>query len=370
MGLVYKLPNLFDEDGSSSLPWPIEMSLPLKKLRLPAEWENQSSILISWPHKDSDWCDMLHEVTLCYKEIVKAIIKVEKLIIVAPDISLPQNELKDLDNTNIVYLEIPTNDTWARDFGGIIVEEADKLQLIDFKFNGWGLKFASDKDNLITSRMFDKNIFNASYLNQLSFVLEGGSIESDGKDTILTTSECLLSKNRNGAFTKLDIEQYIKWIFGMKRVLWLDHGFLEGDDTDSHIDTLARFANENTIMYIKCEDQTDSHYKELLEMEKQLSMFKTSNNTPYKLVPLPFPNPIFDEDGNRLPATYANFLIMNRQVLVPTYNQPENDEKALNIFKEVFPDRDIIGIDCNALIKQHGSLHCITMQFPYRSIKD
>lgn len=371
MGLVYKISNLqFMEDGSNAFPWAVEMTLPIKPKRLPAEWEKQSAILMALPHPETDWNYMLDEVQECYKNIIKSISSSEKLIIAAPDINYAKRILADVENDSIIYFEVPTNDTWARDFGAITTETKNGFEIIDFKFNGWGLKFASDKDNLVTISMNQNNIFNGSYNNQLSFVLEGGSIESDGNGTIMTTSECLLSKNRNGNFAKMDIEEYIKWIFGAKRVLWIENGYLRGDDTDSHVDTLARFINETTIAYVKCEDVNDEHFEELRKMEEQIKSFRTLKNEPYNTVALPMPDSIFDEDGNRLPATYANFLIMNDKVLVPIYGQKEKDEEALNKLQAAFHKNKVIGIDCNALIKQHGSLHCVTMQFPYGSINN
>lgn len=332
--------------------------------RFPAEWESQSSILLSWPHKETDWDYMLNEVTECFVHIASAIIKDEHLIIVTPNISKTKKSLAHIDISNISFYEIDTNDTWARDFGAITVLNNEGPIICDFKFNGWGLKFASNFDNLITSKLFERGAFNAEYSNHLNFVLEGGSIESDGKGTILTTSECLLSKNRNGAFDKNEIEQYLKSSLGAKQVLWLDHGALEGDDTDSHIDTLARLAPNDVIYYVGIDDLNDSHYDGLKKMEKQLMSFRTIDGNPYNLIKLPHPNPIYDENGDRLPATYANFLIMNHQILVPTYGQPINDEVALKLLQIAFPNYKIIGIDCRALIKQHGSLHCVTMQFP------
>ena len=237
----------------------------------------------------------------------------------------------------------------------------------DFKFNGWGLKFAADKDNLITSRLFDSGMFKGEYSNNLNFVLEGGSIESDGKGTLLTTRECLLSKNRNGQSSKEEIQAYLEKVFGISRVLWLDHGYLSGDDTDSHIDTLARLAPNDTILYVSTDDERDEHFTELKAMECQRQSFTTADGAKYKLLPLPLPTPIF-ADGERLPATYANFLIGNGFVLVPIYGQESNDSEAMSIISSAFPDRKVLGVDCRALIKQHGSLHCVTMQFPKNSL--
>ena len=235
--------------------------------------------------------------------------------------------------------------------------------LLDFRFNGWGQKFASNLDNQICRRMAESGIMNGKYKNCLDFVLEGGSIESDGCGTLLTTTACLTAPNRNEPLDKDLIEEHLKQVFNLKRVLWLDYGYLAGDDTDSHIDTLARFCSEDTIAYVQCNDKKDEHYDELKKMEMQLKTFRTLEGEPYRLIPLPMTNPVY-EDGERLPATYANFLIMNEVVLYPKYNQLEKDTLAAEQLKKAFPTRNIIGINCEPLIRQHGSLHCVTMQFP------
>jgi agmatine deiminase len=270
--------------------------------------------------------------------------------------------MKDLPQDNIRYAIAPTNDTWARDHGGIGVLDGDKPLLLDFVFNGWGLKFAADKDNLITSVLAQQDVFKAPKVHG-GLVLEGGALESDGQGTLLTTTECLLSPNRNPHLSQLQIEQELKRLLGLDRILWLNHGFLEGDDTDSHIDTLARFCTPDTIAYVKCSDPEDVHYGALQAMEIELKGLVKKDGSPYTLVPLPWPDACFASDGHRLPATYANFLIINEAVLVPTYRVSQ-DAEALSVLQTVFPDRKIIGIDCRPLIEQHGSLHCVTMQYP------
>lgn len=337
---------------------------------LPAEWEEQSGVQLTWPHAATDWKHMLKEVQSCFAEIAKEISRREKLLIVAPNIESVKKQIQSKVNIeNICFFECDTNDTWARDHGGIsILDKNGNASIIDFKFNGWGMKFAAHKDNLITGKAFRSGLFNAQYINCLNFVIEGGSIESDGKGTLLTTSECLLSPNRNGGWDKEQIEEYLKTTLGMSRVLWLDYGFLEGDDTDSHIDTLARFCPNDTIVYVQCNDPKDSHYESLKKMESQLQSFRTKENKPFRLLPLPMADKIVF-DNEQLPATYANFLIINNAVLYPTYNQPENDRRAAEVLATAFPDREIVGIDCRALIKQHGSLHCVTMQYPKNVIK-
>lgn len=332
---------------------------------LPAEWELQSGIQLTWPHEATDWAYMLEEVQACFIQLAREISQRERLLIVAPQTEKVKKQLQEnqISLDKICLVECLTNDTWARDHGAITRLDTDGPTLLDFKFNGWGLKFAADKDNLITRCLVEKKVLTGLYENHLNFALEGGSIESDGCGTLLTTSECLLSLNRNGEMNRIEIENYLRSVFHIKQVLWLDHGYLAGDDTDSHIDTLARLCPGNTIVYVQCRDTKDEHYEALRQMEEQLKTFRTINGEPYRLLPLPMTDPIM-EDGERLPATYANFLIMNTAVLYPTYNQPEHDVLAKNILQEAFPGYEIVGIDCRALIKQHGSLHCVTMQYP------
>lgn len=340
---------------------------------LPSEWHPQSAIQLTWPHENTDWEYMLEEVTACFVVLATEIMKRQKLIIVCANKDVVKYELKEqsIYFDNLQLIELPSNDTWARDHGGISIFNNNKKQIYDFTFNGWGLKFASNFDNQITRGLFANNIINndVDIVNKKNFTLEGGAIESDGKGTLLTTSECLLSPNRNSYFSKEEIENYLKEIFGLNRVLWLDYGYLAGDDTDSHIDTLARFCDEHTIAYVKCEDRNDEHYDALLKMEKQLKSFVDYEGNPYYLIPLPMATPVYDEDNERLPATYANFLIMNDAVLLPFYNDKVKDEEARIQLQKAFPTREIIGIDCSVLIRQHGSLHCVTMQYPEGVIK-
>lgn len=332
-------------------------------LFLPAEWADYKAVLLAWPHKDTDWSYMLSQVQSTVVDIVRNVVASGlKVVIVAPDCSEAQSRLGDLSES-VFFFDVPTNDTWTRDYGVITCKRHDnQLVLCDFKFNGWGLKFPADKDNLVTRAMFDSRLLDGEYANHLGFVLEGGSIESDGNGTVLTTSRCLLSPNRNGNLDKYSVQKYLFDSLGVNRVLWLNHGYLAGDDTDSHIDTLARFVSEDTIVYVKCDNPEDEHYVELSKMEKELKSFVTGDGLPYHLAGLPLPDAIYDEEGNRLPATYANFLITPRAVLLPVYNQPQNDLLAIQIMQAVMPDYKIIPINCTALIQQHGSLHCMTMQ--------
>lgn len=307
---------------------------------------------------------MLDEVIPCFVAIAKEVIKHEKILIVCVDKRAVRKQLGNVDESRIIFREIATNDTWARDHGGITVFEQGKPIVYDFVFNGWGMKYAANLDNQITYRLLQLRTFaDGVPINRLPLVLEGGSIESDGKGTLLTTAECLLSMNRNDRLQKEDLETYLKEVFGLKRILWLENGFLAGDDTDSHVDTLARFCSEDTIAYVQCRDESDEHFEELQAMEQELQAFRQTDGTPYRLIPLPMADPVYDEKGERLPATYANFLILNGAVLLPFYDSPK-DEAAKSILQQAFPDREIVGINCLPLIRQHGSLHCVTMQYP------
>jgi agmatine/peptidylarginine deiminase len=308
-----------------------------------AEWEPQSMVQLTWPHKDTDWAPILDEITAVYEEMAHEIRKREPLLIVD---------------------QIPHNDTWARDHGFITVEETSfdhkskALILLDFCFNGWGEKFEAALHNQINKQLYDQGLVKGLYEDHLDFVLEGGSIESDGKGTIFTTECCLMAPHRNQPLTKAEIEERLKEWLGAERIVWLQHGSLLGDDTDGHIDTLVRICPDDTLLYTG----GDEDHPDLIKMERELQELRTLDGKPYRLLKLPLPRPIYD-DGDRLPATYANYLVINGAVLVPTYNQPELDAEALRIIGEAFPDREIVGIDCRAVIKQHGSLHCCTMQY-------
>ncbi len=330
----------------------------------PGEWFPQSGVQVTWPHPGTDWRYMLEEITEWYISLSKEILKREKVLVVIP----PKYDIKQFftykEQQSLIIHEMDSNDTWARDHGGISVFIEDESTIIDFGFNAWGLKFAANHDNQLTGKLYRSGAFKprVKYNNCLNFILEGGSIESDGKGTLLTTSKCLMAKNRNQPLTQGEIESILKQNLGVKRVLWLSHGYLAGDDTDSHIDTLVRFCDEETIAYVKCDDTSDEHFHELQAMEAELKSLVSCNGNPYSLIELPMADKV-QEGEQRLPATYANFLIINGAVLIPFYGTPK-DKVAKIQLQKAFPNREIIGVDCRALIKQHGSLHCVTMQFP------
>lgn len=339
---------------------------------LPGEWENQAGVLITWPHNESDWADSLSEIETLYLDLSKAICPYEKLIIIVFDHKLQEHvqtllTLNQISLDNIIFHIAKTNDTWTRDYGPICLTRDTNVRLLDFQFNGWGNKYISSLDNKISSNLLLKQTIKADESKQIDFVLEGGSIESDGNGTLLTTSSCLLSKTRNPSYSLNDIEHLLQSTLGVKQVLWLNEAYLAGDDTDSHIDVLARFVDSNTLVYIKCDDVNDEHYASSLAMENQLKTFCNCEGKPYNIIPLPFPNAKYDEEKRRLAASYANFLIINGAVLVPTYDDPK-DDIAIKILQKCFKDREVIGIPFQAAIQQNGSLHCLTMQLPAGTI--
>ncbi|MDE7411113.1 MAG: agmatine deiminase family protein [Paramuribaculum sp.] len=333
-------------------------------VRLPAEWEYSGAILLSWPHAKTDWAYMLDEVQTCFIKIVEAISTYQKVIIAAPDIEIPQKQLTHIAKDKIFYFKTPTNDTWARDFGPITIQDANgTFHPLDFRFNGWGLKFPSCFDNCINRNAAACRLIYSPLIDNQDFVLEGGGIESDGNGSLMTTAYCQLSPNRNSHLTASEIKSQLINRLGGKQVLWLEYGYLAGDDTDSHIDTLARFAPDNTIVYVGCDNPDDEHFDELMAMKNELCRMRTLDHKPYNLIELPLPDPIYDDDGQRLPATYANFLALPQAVIMPVYNQPQKDRLASMIISVAY-NRPVIEVDCRALIKQHGSLHCVTMQIP------
>ncbi|MCM1290622.1 MAG: agmatine deiminase family protein [Prevotella sp.] len=331
-----------------------------------AEWEKCGAILMALPNLDTDWDYILKDAVDQYNRIINTFIDAGETIILLVKSKIEAEDILDnATSPNLHIVEIPFNDTWTRDYGPISVLRHGKFRALDFGFNAWGLKFASDKDNLVNLSLTDSLILNpSSYRNHRDFILEGGSIDTDGCGTILTTTKCLCSLNRNGGLTKSQANEYLQRYLGADHVLWLDYGALVGDDTDSHIDTLARMCPDNTILFTGCRDENDEHFEELLRMRAQLTLFRNKEGNPYNLIELPLPHPIFDNEGNRLPATYANYLVTQRNLYMPVYGQSDQDYLACQTVKIAFPNHKIIPIDCTTLLYQHGSLHCSTMQLP------
>lgn len=338
---------------------------------LPAEWYTQSCVQLTWPHEDTDWRDYLDDITETFVQIAKAVAHYEPLVIAA---KYPERvrevlaeSLNDDEMARVSIYECDNNDTWARDHAFITLvpttDASAPCRLLDFRFNGWGEKFAADKDNRINRTLYDKGVFSGERVDYDDFVLEGGSIESDGRGTVLTTSVCLMAPHRNQPMTQAEVETVLKERLCARKIVWLDYGQLIGDDTDGHIDTIVRVCPDNTLLYVGCDDENDPQYADLKALENQLQQATDADGRPYRLLKLPMPDALYD-DGDRLPATYANFLIINGAVIVPTYNQEENDARALELMAEAFPGYDIIGIDSQTIVRQHGSIHCLTMQYP------
>jgi agmatine/peptidylarginine deiminase len=324
-----------------------------------AEWEPQSAVLLALPRPDSDWAPYIGEILEFYEALIAAITRFERVVLVCAN---AKEAFRRFGNNRVLCVEMNANDTWARDFGAIAIKEGDQTALMDFEFNGWGLKFPANYDNQINAKLKARGVFGGVKLVKTGWILEGGSVESDGAGTIMTTEKCLFAPNRNAIWTKADFEGRLSRDLCAKRVLWLKNGHLENDDTDAHIDTLARFCDQNTIAFVGCDNPSDSHYEALRAMKAEILAFRKLDGTPYRFIELPMCDPIY-YGGERLPATYANFLILNGAVIAPIYGV-QSDEKALEVLKTVFADREIIALNASVAARQHGSIHCLTMQLP------
>ncbi|HWU76190.1 MAG TPA: agmatine deiminase family protein [Rhodanobacter sp.] len=337
-----------------------------QSLRLPAEWEPQAAVLIAWPHAGTDWAERLASVESTYVALAAAVTRFQSLVIVVADEPLQQHvekllERAGIDSARVHFVRLPYDDTWLRDSGPITLTGGAKgFTLADFRFTGWGGKFGAQQDDALVAGLLRAGIFGRAAHQRIDWALEGGGIESDGRGTILTTWRCLTQ--RHPEQSREQMSGILRDNLHANRVLWLDYGYLEGDDTDAHIDTLARFAPDNRIVFQACDDPGDPHHDELQRMAIELSALRTADGGPYQLHPLPWPQPIIDE-GRRLAASYANYLIVNGAVLVPAYADPADDEAA-RIIGTAHPGREVVQVPCRPLIWQNGSLHCITMQLP------
>ena len=330
-------------------------------MQLLPEWHPQSTVLMVWPHPQSAWAPRLEDVMDTYFAMAQAIAEQQPLTIVCYDASLKKAIYKRLPKKNITYAIIPTDDTWIRDFGPLSLSNGTQRQLLNCQFNGWGNKYPHALDNQVNERLYAARTLPSCYMRSAHFLLEGGSIDYDGQGTLITTSHCNRHPNRRSTMDKSTINQQIKSLLGVETIFWLKEGLLEGDDTDGHVDTLARFCNEKTVAYTACDDPTDSQYQTLRAMEEELHAFKNLSGEPYCLVPLPIPKALYNEKAQRLPTTYANFQILNESVLVPTYDDPM-DAVALERLSQVFPGRTLIPIDSRVLIQEGGMVHCALMQ--------
>ena len=336
--------------------------------RLPAEWEPQSGVLLGWPHAGSDWAPVLAQVEPVFTRIALEVSRRETLLLVCNDATLAAR-VRDIlhragaDGRRVLTAIAPCNDTWARDYGPIGILANGRPCLLDFRFNGWGEKHPWQHDDAVTAALAAGGCFGSTPTQRLSLILEGGSIDSDGQGTLLTTRRCLLHPRRNPALSPTRLEQRLRELLGCERVLWLQHGGLVGDDTDGHVDMLARFAGPGTLLYQSCSERGYPLYNELEAMKGELQRLRDAGGRTYETVPLPWPGPVQDEKGRRLPASYANFLVIDGAVLVPAYDDAADDEAARRI-QACFPQRELVQVPCRPLLQQGGSLHCLTMQLP------
>lgn len=335
-----------------------------RPLYLPAEWQAQSAVVIAWPHAGTDWAVRLASVESTYHALVHAIVRFQTVLICVPDgdVQAQANAvLGELATSpRLRFVHCPYDDTWLRDSGPITLLGDGGPLLLDFRFTGWGGKYQASQDDRLVSELIAHGVFAAHRHQSIDFALEGGAIESDGEGSILSTWHCL--HQRHPTRSREEITAALCHSLHAQRVLWLEHGYLQGDDTDAHIDTLARFAPDGGIVYQACDDARDVHASELAAMANELAALRAGNGKPYRLFALPWPRPIHDA-GRRLAASYANYLVLNGAVLVPAYDDPA-DASAARIIASAHPGREIVQVPCRPLIWQNGSLHCITMQIP------
>ena len=335
------------------------------KLRFPAEWEPQSAVLLAWPHEGTDWADRLAQVEQTYVALVAAITRFQPALVCVANADLRARAAAQLGSAGVAmdrvrFVELEYDDTWLRDSGPITLREGEGFRLLDFHFTAWGGKFEAGLDDQVVGKLHAAGLFRAASHRRVDFALEGGGIETDGAGTLLSTWRCL--HERHPERSRADITALLERELVQSRTLWLEHGYLEGDDTDAHIDTLARFAPGDAIVFQACDDPDDSHYHELTAMAGEIAALRTMEGKPYRLFPLPWARPVLDE-GRRLAASYANFLIINGAVLMPAYGDPA-DGRAAEVLAAAFPGREIVPVNCRPLIWQNGSLHCVTMQLP------
>lgn len=333
----------------------------------PAEFAPHEATWLSWPHKEASWPGKIHTIYTSYSEFIKELTKGEIVRINIADESMKsfavaELEKESVDLSKVEFFYHPTNDAWCRDHGPafLINPNADqKKVIVDWGYNAWGNKYPPfDLDDVIPT-LIGKN-FNIPVFHP-GIVMEGGSVEFNGKGTVMTSTACLLNPNRNPHLNQEQIEKYLCEYYGMEQVLWVDEGII-GDDTDGHIDDTVRFVNEDTVLTVIEEDKNDENYSLLQQNLQQLKSMRLLNGKQLNIVELPMPVGMMFEEM-RLPCSYANFYIANKSVIVPTF-QSANDDKALQIIKECFPDREVVGIDSSDIIWGLGSFHCLSQQEP------
>ncbi|MEZ6058145.1 MAG: agmatine deiminase family protein [Planctomycetaceae bacterium] len=336
---------------------------------MPAEWEPQEAVWLSWPHRTASWPGAFQSVVPVFVQIAKNIAATQLVRINVGTIEL-RDQVDRLLRTAGVCIERvryhmnPTNDAWCRDHGPIyVVRDTNggrERAILDWDYNAWGGKYPPfDSDNAIPSRIAEEF---GEYRFVPGMILEGGSIDVNGAGTVITSEACLLNKNRNPSLTREQIEQRLRDYLGVQQVLWMGDGIV-GDDTDGHIDDMTRFVSRETIVTVVEDDPQDVNYHALMDNLRRLRLLRHPDGSPFRIVTLPMPGPVYFEADERLPASYANFLIINEAVLVPTYRD-ENDQRALDTLQQLFPTRKVIGIDSTPLVWGLGSIHCVTQQQP------
>ena len=328
-------------------------------------------MLLVWPRARGDWGPALAGARESIATAAKAIAASQRVILIAADEdALASIELRsDLSSNNLDVVHIPNNDIWIRDYGPLTTFNADgQRHFLDCRFNGWAGKYPANLDDEVAQILINSQHLGEGHLQRRDYILEGGAIESNGIGELLVTHCCLLGVPRNPGDSKAIWNERFAQDLGISQVHWIENGQLQGDDTDGHVDTLVRFVGHDHIVFQSCDDPSDRHYESLQKLGDELQQLKQSNGQPYRVQPLPWPQAQYDEeDGRRLPAGYANFLIANNVVLVPQYNDPA-DAAALAIIAQCFPNRRAIGIDCAPLIRQNGAIHCAAMQIPAAQI--
>jgi agmatine/peptidylarginine deiminase len=330
-----------------------------REIRFRAEWETQSAVLLTWPHAGSDWAETLDSISRTYLDMVRTLSRDQQVIVVAHDENLERHLSTLLPGRNVTLALAPTNDTWIRDYGPLSLESNGAIAHINFRFDAWGGKYEARLDNAVSKRLDEQGLFGCGMRHD-PLVLEGGAVETDGRGTLLATRGSVICERRNPGLGQRQIEQRVGELLGIGHFLWIDCDGLHGDDTDGHIDTIVRFADEQTLLYATCSQEHPDHAV-LAHLEQQVLALRQRNGRPYRAIALPCPGIHRDANGRMLPASYANFLIANTQVLLPVYAQ-DNDAKAIDIMRHAFPGREIVPVDSRALIAQNGSIHCATMQ--------
>lgn len=333
----------------------------------PAEFAKHDATWLSWPHKEASWPGKIDSIYPVYAEFIKLLAEGEKVNINVVDEGMKQKALKHLQQTtadlnNVEFFMHPTNDAWCRDHGPAFLINPDAAQkkiIVDWGYNAWGGKYPpfdlDDNIPTLIARHYDIPVLYPG------IVMEGGSVDFNGKGTVLTTTSCLLNDNRNPQLNQSQIEAYLRNYYGVDNILWLGDGIV-GDDTDGHIDDLTRFVNETTVVTAVEEDKQDENYSVLKDIVKSLNTFRLENGKQLNVVELPMPSAVVHE-GMRLPASYANFYIGNKYVIVPTFRD-KNDDRALDILQTCFRDRKVVGLDSVDIIWGLGSFHCLSQQEP------